>query len=97
MILECRRDSRVAVAVPIEMGAVRTLTRDICMGGVSLRDSPPLAIGMPVEFFMDLRSVGDRGTRLRCRGVVLRAENSGTGVGVTIDDFEIEPMEEPPA
>lgn len=87
---ERRRAERFPITVPIELKNGTGVTRDVSGLGVYFDAAYPFEQGEEVEFLLSIPGA----IHVRCRGRVVRSEHDREsmkyGVGVTIDDFDVD-------
>jgi hypothetical protein len=90
MTTERRRAERFPITVPIELKNGTAVTRDVSGLGVYFESAFPFEQGEEIEFLLRIPDA----IHVRCRGRVVRAdhdrESMRYGVGVTIEDYDVD-------
>lgn len=85
-----RRAERFPITVPIELKNGTGVTRDVSGLGVCFDAAFPFESGEEIDFLLRIPDA----IHIRCRGRVVRSvydrESMKYGVGVTIDDFDVD-------
>jgi hypothetical protein len=92
------RATRHQGATPIELKDGKGITRDFSSTGIFFETDKSFTQGQPIEFTIVLENVDpDRPVRVKCRGEIVRVEESGQKIGVatTIRSYNFERPRDP--
>ena len=92
------RATRHRGATPIELKDGKGITRDFSSTGIFFETDKSFTQGQPIEFTIVLENVDpDRPVRVKCRGEIVRVEESGQKIGVaaTICSYRFERPRDP--
>ena len=80
---EGRREPRHRGKLPVELESGKGVTRDFSGSGVFFETDRSFTPGQPIEFTLVLEHIDpERPVRLRCKGEIVRVEESGEKIGV---------------
>jgi len=80
---EHRRETRHRGKLPVELESGKGITRDFSGSGVFFETNRSFSPGQPIEFTLVLEHIDpERPVRLKCRGEIIRVEESGQMIGV---------------
>ena len=80
---EQRQEPRHQGKLPVELESGKGITRDFSGSGVFFETDRSFSPGQPIEFSIVLEHIDpDRPVRLKCRGEIIRVEESGQKIGV---------------
>jgi hypothetical protein len=80
---ELRREPRHQGKLPVELESGKGVTRDFSGSGVFFETDRSFSPGQLIEFSLVLEHIDpDRPVRLKCRGEIVRVEESGQKIGV---------------
>jgi len=91
--LDQREAPRFPGAVPVITESGKGITRDLSGSGIFFETDGSFSPGQTIEFSLVLEHLyPDRPVCLKCKGAIVRIENSGQKIGVatTIDSYSIE-------
>lgn len=78
-----RREERIRVTLPVDLGTADGLTSDVSASGMFLETGMSLTEGDTIDFAVEFDIPG--GSRvLRCRGKIVRTEMRGNRLGVAV-------------
>lgn len=88
-----RQHERVPAAMPVSLGALGGVTRDISVGGMYLEVDQAGELGSQISFSVQMDTSVGR-LLLRCVGEVVRRDDKGgrVGVGVKVVDSHLESL-----
>jgi hypothetical protein len=95
---EKKRATRHHDATPIELKDGKGITRDFSSTGIFFETEKSFTQGQPVDFTLVLENVDpERLVRVKCRGEIIRVEESGQkiGVAVAISSYNFERPRDP--
>lgn len=95
---EKKRATRHRDATPIELEDGHGITRDFSSTGIFFETEKALTQGQPIDFTIVLENVDpERLVRVKCRGEIIRIEESGPriGVAVSISSYSFEKPRDP--
>ena len=82
---EKHRATRHRGATPIELKDGRGITRDFSSTGIFFETDKSFTQGQPIDFTIVLENVNPDGpVRVKCRGEIVRVEESGQKIGVAV-------------
>jgi hypothetical protein len=86
---EKRASQRIQVEVPVYIGQVKAVTRDVSWSGIFFLTDQAFVQGGSLNFSLDLSYAG-RPIKLDCQGEVIRIEQLGEkfGIAAKINDFQ---------
>lgn len=84
---EHRREERVRAALPVNIGNVVGITRDVSASGLYFETDAAFAAGNPIQFAIDIETPGGMMV-LYCRGEIVRVEQRGAQRGVAVRIME---------
>jgi hypothetical protein len=93
---EKRRVPRHLGALPVELEGGKSLTRDFSTSGIFFETDRSFSPGQPIEFTIVLEYADPAGPiQMKCRGEIVRVEESGHKIGVaaTMDSVEFEALQ----
>jgi hypothetical protein len=80
---EQRQEPRHTGKLPVEIESGKGITRDFSGSGVFFETDRSFTPGQPIEFALVLKHIDpERTVRLKCRGKIVRIEESGQKIGV---------------
>ena len=79
-----RRADRFDIELPVEMGGMQGLTRNICATGIYFESDVVQAPGSHVRFTVEVTIRGVK-SKMVCEGEVVRVENRDGVVGVAVE------------
>jgi len=80
---EQRREPRHKGKLPVELESGKGITRDFNGSGIFFETDRSFSLGQPIEFILVLEHIEpERPVRLKCRGEIVRVEESGQKIGV---------------
>jgi hypothetical protein len=80
---EQRQAPRHKGKLPVELESGKGITRDFSGSGVFFETDRSFSPGQPIEFTLVLEHIDpSRPVRLKCRGEIVRVEESGQTIGV---------------
>ena len=80
---EERREPRHRGKLPVELESGKGITRDFSGSGVFFETDRSFSPGQSIEFTLVLEHIDpERPVRLKCRGEIIRVEESGQKIGV---------------
>ena len=88
---EKRASQRIQVEVPVYIGQVKAVTRDVSWSGIFFLTDQAFVQGGSLNFSLDLSyAVPGKPIKLDCQGEVLRVEKLGNqyGIAAKINDFQ---------
>lgn len=87
---EQRADERIPVAMPLHIGEVTGITRDLSASGVFFEIDAAATIGSSIHCELELKTSTGKFI-LKCQGTIVRTETHGdrTGVAIKIVDSRI--------
>jgi hypothetical protein len=97
MKTERRDQPRYELALPIEIGTTRGVTRNLSTDAVLFVSPQPFEIGATVRFIVRVGGESGLSTRLACTGEVTRVERQPDGTHATaaiLSDMQV--LSEPP-
>lgn len=71
------------MALPVNIGIARGVTRDVSASGVFFETSATLDIGSAISFTVEFDAPSGK-MELKCSGVIVRTETHEDGVGVAV-------------
>ncbi len=80
---EKRREERIATALPVILGDVPGVTRDVSATGVFFETDADLAVGAAIHFTLDIDTPAGKRV-LKCQGQIIRTEARDRRVGVAV-------------
>lgn len=92
---EKRRAPRHLGALPVELEGGKGITRDFSSSGIFFETDRSFSPGQPIEFTIMLEHADPAGPiRMKCRGEIVRVEESGQKIGVaaTINSYSFEEL-----
>ena len=92
---EKRRATRHQGKLPVKLKDAKGITRDFSSSGIFFETDKSFTPGQPIEFTIMLEYADPAGPiRMKCRGEIVRVEESGQKIGVaaTIDSYAFEEM-----
>jgi hypothetical protein len=95
---EKHRATRHRGATPVELKDGKGITRDFSSTGIFFETDKSFTQGQPINFTIVLENVDpDRPVRVKCRGEIVRVEESGQkiGVAVAISSYNFERLRYP--
>lgn len=95
---EKHRAPRHRGATPLELKDGRGVTRDFSSTGIFFETDKSFTQGHSIDFTIVLENVDpDRPVRVKCRGEIVRVEESGQkiGVAVAISSYNFERLKDP--
>jgi hypothetical protein len=89
-----RKEDRVPVSLPVNLGNADCITRDVSASGVFLESNGSFVAGERIDFAIEFDSPGGK-LILKCNGEIVRVEdrNGKVGVAVKIVDSVMESAE----
>lgn len=78
-----RRADRFSIELPVEMGSLQGLTRNICATGIYFETDVAQAPGSHVRFTVEVTIRGEK-SKMVCEGEVVRVENKDGVVGIAV-------------
>jgi hypothetical protein len=83
-----RRAPRLAIALPIDFGTGRGLTRDVSGLGIYFTTDIPFEVDSDIDFHLAIPDA----VNVRCNGRIVRVDpqRDGFGVAVAIDDYVLD-------
>ena len=90
---EKRRAPRHQGKLPVRLKDAKGITRDFSSSGIFFETDKSFTPGQPIEFTIMLEHADPAGPiRMKCRGEIVRVEESGQKIGVaaTIDSYSFE-------
>jgi hypothetical protein len=82
---EKKRATRHRDATPIELEDGKGVTRDFSSTGIFFETEKSLTQGQPIDFTIVLENVDpERPVRVKCRGEIIRTEETGQKIGVAV-------------
>ena len=90
-----RRAPRYRGALPVELESGKGITRDFNGSGIFFETDRRFSPGQPIEFTIVLEHVDPaHPVRLKCRGEIVRVEESGQKIGVaaTISSYSFKEL-----
>lgn len=87
---EKRTASRHQGKLPVKLKGVQGITRDFSGSGIFFETDRSFSPGQPIEFTIMLEYADPEGpVQVKCRGEIVRVEESGQKIGVatTIDSY----------
>jgi len=92
---EKRRATRHQGKLPVKLKDAKGVTRDFSSSGIFFETDRSFSLGQPIEFTIVLEYADPAGPiRMKCRGEIVRVEESGQKIGVaaTIDSYSFEEL-----
>ena len=92
---ENRQVPRHQGKLPVNLNGGKGITRDFSSSGIFFETDRSFSPGQPIEFTIMLEHADPAGPiRMKCRGEIVRVEESGQKIGVaaTIDSYEFEEL-----
>ena len=89
---EKRASQRIQVEVPVYIGQVKAVTRDVSWSGIFFLTDQAFVQGGSLNFSLDLSyAVPGKPIKLDCQGEVVRVEQFGEkfGIAARINDFQV--------
>ena len=89
---EKRASQRIQVEVPVYIGQVKAVTRDVSWSGIFFLTDQAFVQGGSLNFSLDLSyAVPGTPVKLDCQGEVVRIEQFGEkfGIAARINDFQV--------
>ena len=93
---EKRRATRHQGKLPVKLKDAKGITRDFSSSGIFFETDKSFTLGQPIEFTIMLEHADPEGPiRMKCRGEIVRVEESGQKIGVaaTIDTYSFEEIQ----
>jgi PilZ domain-containing protein len=81
--LDNRTEDRVDRALPVDLGSVKGVTRNVSASGVFFETDAQYAVGSEISFVVDLETTGAKMV-LRCRGGIVRVTQGDGKIGVAV-------------
>lgn len=78
-----RRADRFSIELPVEMGTLQGLTRNICATGIYFETDVAQAPGSHVRFTVEVTIRGEK-SKMVCEGEVVRVENNDGVIGIAV-------------
>lgn len=78
-----RKADRFNIELPVEMGDLQGLTRNICATGIYFETEPGQAPGSHVRFTVEVTIRGEK-SKMVCEGEVVRVESKDGVMGVAV-------------
>jgi len=94
---EKRRAPRHRGKLPVKLTDGKGVTRDFSSSGIFFETDRSFSLGQPIEFTIMLEYADPAGPiRMKCRGEIVRVEESGQKIGVaaTIDSYSFEELQQ---
>lgn len=94
---EGRREPRHRGKLPVELEFGKGVTRDFSGSGIFFETDCSFSLGQPIEFCLVLVHIDpERPVCLKCRGEIVRVEESGHKIGVaaTISSYIFEEIQQ---
>ena len=85
LALDKRREERMSVRRPVQLGRRTGITRNISTSGVFFEIDVDYAPGSEINFSIELGGPGEQTLLLRCRGRIVRIEHGPDKVGVAVE------------
>lgn len=95
---EKKRATRHLATTPLEFKDGKGITRNFSSTGIFFETDKSFTQGQPIDFTVLLENVDpDRPVRVKCRGAIVRVEESGQkiGVAVTIRSYKFDRLRDP--
>ena len=92
---EKRRAPRHQGKLPVKLEGAKGITRDFSSSGIFFETDKSFTLGQPIEFTIMLEHADPEGPiQMKCRGEIVRVEESGQKIGVaaTIDSYSFEEL-----
>jgi hypothetical protein len=88
-----RKEERVNVALPVDLGDAKGITRDISASGIFFEIDASHALGSTMDLTVELDTPGGK-MRLKCHGNIVRVVPNGDKVGVAVKmtEMAMEPL-----
>jgi hypothetical protein len=80
---ELRKEERVHVSLPVNLGDTKCLTYDVSAMGVFIVSESPLKVVDQIEFIILIDSLIGK-LKIKCNGEIVRAEQCAEKVGVAV-------------
>lgn len=78
-----RKEERIVTALPVKLGEVAGITRDVSAAGIFFEIEPACPVGGDISFVLELETPTGI-MLLKCKGSVLRTEPKGNKLGVAV-------------
>lgn len=82
-MIEKRVDERLPTELPVDVGGIGGVTRNVSASGIYFETSTPYVVGSEIDFSVDLETPGGR-MALKCRGEIVRVKPKDGKVGVAV-------------
>lgn len=78
-----RKEERIVTALPVRLGEIIGLTRDVSAAGIFFEVDAACAVGGDISFALELDTPTGK-IMLRCKGNIVRTESRNDKLGVAV-------------